>query len=157
MISHIELRSEESIDVRQYVHQRRVEKVVVSLDGEIKEIRSAFLKVMLWQHQLFCFIFLFVQILSRVVNRLIDCRVLYAIDVEKLSRYQLLQARDKFRSNPELQVTMVIPIYIQAKCLLVSRAKFQLEMLKEIFSLVSVCIMLLNYYKFMACVHFTRP
>ena len=45
MISHIELRSEESIDVRPYVHQRKVEKVVVSLDGEIKEIRTAFLKV----------------------------------------------------------------------------------------------------------------
>ena len=47
MISHIELRSEESIDVRQYVHQRKVDKVVVSLDGEIKEIRNAFLKVIL--------------------------------------------------------------------------------------------------------------
>lgn len=45
MISHIELRSEDSIDVRPYVHQRKVDKVVVSLDGEIKEIRNAFLKV----------------------------------------------------------------------------------------------------------------
>ena len=47
MISHIELRSEESIDVRPFVHQRKIDKVVVSLDGEIKEIRNAFLKVML--------------------------------------------------------------------------------------------------------------
>lgn len=47
MISHIELRSEESIDVRTYVHQRKIEKVVVSLDGEIKEIREGFLKVII--------------------------------------------------------------------------------------------------------------
>jgi len=109
MISHIELRSEDSIDVRQYVHQRKVEKVVVALDGEIKEIRSAFLKVhnIMSTSKIYgnCFA---VQILSRMVSRLINCKVLYAIDAEKLSRYQLLQARDKFRSNPELQVTTVI-------------------------------------------------
>ena len=29
---------------------------------------------------------------------------MYAIDPEKVSRFQLLQARDKFRSNPDLQV-----------------------------------------------------
>ena len=51
--------------------------------------------------------FVVVQILSRIVNRLVSHRVLYAIEPEKLSRYQLLQARDKFRSNPDLQVTMV--------------------------------------------------
>ena len=61
MISHIELRSEESIDVRAYVHKRKIDKVVVSLDGEIKEIRNAFLKVTTiivhrrWCIQSFCF------------------------------------------------------------------------------------------------------
>ena len=59
MISHIELRSEESIDVRPYVHQRKVEKVVVSLDGEIKEIRNAFLKVTIIVYVSLYIIFLF--------------------------------------------------------------------------------------------------
>ena len=121
MISHIELRSEESIDVRAYVHKRKIDKVVVSLDGEIKEIRNAFLKVTtIIVHRRWCiqsFVFLF-QILSRIVNRLVGHRVLYAIDPDKLSRYQLLQARDKFRSNPDLQVTMTTTNTYMCNCCL---------------------------------------
>lgn len=45
LIAHIELRGEDSLDVRQYVHERRVEKMVVPLEGEILEIRNIFKKV----------------------------------------------------------------------------------------------------------------
>ena len=46
-ISHIELRSEDSFDIQQYVHNRTVEKIVVPLVGPIQEVKEAFLKVKL--------------------------------------------------------------------------------------------------------------
>ncbi len=44
-IAHIELRSEESFDIRPYIHERKVEKMVVALDGEIMDIKTRFEKV----------------------------------------------------------------------------------------------------------------
>ena len=44
-ISQIELRSEDSFDIQRYVHERQVEKFVVPFQGEILEIKTAFLKV----------------------------------------------------------------------------------------------------------------
>jgi len=45
MISHIEIRSEESIDIKKYVHNRTVEKVVVPMSQELKDARKTFLEV----------------------------------------------------------------------------------------------------------------
>ena len=44
-IAHIELRSEESFDIQPYIHERKVEKMVVALDGEIMDIKTRFEKV----------------------------------------------------------------------------------------------------------------
>ena len=44
-ISQIELRSEDLFDIQRYVHERQVEKFVVPFQGEILEIKTAFLKV----------------------------------------------------------------------------------------------------------------
>ena len=44
-IGHIELRSEDSFDIQQYVHERKVEKIVVPLEGEILDVKNRFLKV----------------------------------------------------------------------------------------------------------------
>ena len=44
-IGHIELRSEDSHDIQPYVHERKVEKMVVPLEGEILEIKNKFQKV----------------------------------------------------------------------------------------------------------------
>ena len=44
-ISQIELRSEDSFDIQRYVHERQVEKFVVPFQGEILEVKTAFLKV----------------------------------------------------------------------------------------------------------------
>ena len=44
-IGHIELRSDDSFDIQQYVHERKVEKIVVPLEGEILDIKNRFLKV----------------------------------------------------------------------------------------------------------------
>ena len=44
-ISHIEIRSEESIDIRQYVHELKVEKIVVPLGDELKRVKEQYLSV----------------------------------------------------------------------------------------------------------------
>ncbi len=44
-VGQIELRSEDSFDIQQYVHQRKVEKIVVPLEGEILDIKTNFLRV----------------------------------------------------------------------------------------------------------------
>lgn len=41
----IELRTEDSFDIQRYVHERKVEKVIVPLEGEIAEVKNNFLKV----------------------------------------------------------------------------------------------------------------
>ncbi len=44
-IGHIELRSEESVDTQRYVNERSVDKIVVSLEGEILELKRSFAEV----------------------------------------------------------------------------------------------------------------
>ncbi|KAL0939259.1 ATP-dependent DNA helicase mph1 [Colletotrichum truncatum] len=45
-ISHIEIRTEDSIDIRQYVHQRNVDQVLLDPSDEIFEIRDLFSKAL---------------------------------------------------------------------------------------------------------------
>lgn len=44
-IGHIELRNEDSFDIQRYTHERKVEKIVVPLEGEIADVKNNFLKV----------------------------------------------------------------------------------------------------------------
>jgi len=44
-IAHIELRSEESFDIQPYTHERKVDKIVVPLEGTILNIKNRFEKV----------------------------------------------------------------------------------------------------------------
>ena len=44
-IGHIELRSDDSFDIQQYIHERKVEKIVVPLEGDILDIKNRFQKV----------------------------------------------------------------------------------------------------------------
>ncbi|XP_053291171.1 Fanconi anemia group M protein [Pleuronectes platessa] len=87
LISHIELRSEESPDIRAHSHQRSVEKVVVPLG----EALSA--------HQV-----RYLQVLEKFMSRLVQNRVMAHKDLRTLSKYQLILARDQFRKNPPPQV-----------------------------------------------------
>jgi ERCC4-related helicase len=47
LVSHIELRSDESIDIQQYNHGREINKFVVKLSDEILKIKNAFVDVRL--------------------------------------------------------------------------------------------------------------
>ena len=45
LISHIEIRTEESIDIKQYSHERKVDKVVVPLGEELTRIKEKYTRV----------------------------------------------------------------------------------------------------------------
>ena len=45
LISHIEIRTEESIDIKQYSHERKVDKVVVPLGEELTKVKEKYLHV----------------------------------------------------------------------------------------------------------------
>ncbi|XP_027857039.1 Fanconi anemia group M protein isoform X2 [Xiphophorus couchianus] len=83
LISHIELRSEESPDIQAHSHQRSVEKVVVPLGEKLSGHQARYL-----------------QVLERFMSRLVQNRVMGHKDLRALSKYQLILARDQFRKNP---------------------------------------------------------
>ncbi|XP_034714983.1 Fanconi anemia group M protein [Etheostoma cragini] len=83
LISHIELRSEESPDIQAHSHHRSVGKVVVPLG----EALSA--------HQV-----RYLQVLEKFMSRLVQNRVMAHKDLRTLSKYQIILARDQFRKNP---------------------------------------------------------
>ncbi|KAK3563242.1 hypothetical protein QTP86_019351 [Hemibagrus guttatus] len=83
LISHIELRSEESPDVQAHSHQRSVEKIVVPLGEALTGYRSRYL-----------------QVLERFTSRLTMMSVLNQRDLRSLTKYQVILAREQFRRNP---------------------------------------------------------
>ncbi len=48
LVSNIELRSEESVDIMPYIHQRQVEKIVVKLGDELEFFKTKFLRVSIY-------------------------------------------------------------------------------------------------------------
>ena len=74
LISHIEIRSEEALDIQQYLHERKMEKIVVSLEGEILEIKNVFKRVSIINYSIYNLILVFIYctlyILWIVINKL---------------------------------------------------------------------------------------
>ncbi|TMS21548.1 Fanconi anemia group M protein [Larimichthys crocea] len=83
LISHIELRSDESPDIQAHSHQRSVDKVVVPLGEALTAHQARYL-----------------QVLEKFMSRLVQNRVMGHKDLRTLSKYQLILARDQFRKNP---------------------------------------------------------
>ncbi|XP_028830635.1 Fanconi anemia group M protein isoform X2 [Denticeps clupeoides] len=88
LISHIELRSEESPDIQAHSHQRSLEKVVVPLGETLSQYQNRY-----------------IQVLERFTSRLTQMRVLCHRDLRSLTKYQLILSRQQFRSNPPQQIT----------------------------------------------------
>lgn len=81
-ISRIEIRTEESIDIRQYVHLRRVETVLFEYSEEIVMIMSLYSKA-----------------IQPVLNRLNSMNAYWAKDTMTLTPYGCNQARLKWNSS----------------------------------------------------------
>lgn len=82
-ISHIESRSADDSDVKKYTHARQEEVIVCRLSNQITEVKTLFMKVF-----------------QRIVHRLFTGNVIQYRDPEKLTRWYVLQAREKFRESP---------------------------------------------------------
>lgn len=83
LISHIELRTDESSEIKMYSFERKVEKIVVPLGEELKSVEAQY-----------------VELLESVVNRLLKQKVLYRQNIKSLSKFIILKCRDEFRQNP---------------------------------------------------------
>ncbi|XP_026185210.1 Fanconi anemia group M protein isoform X2 [Mastacembelus armatus] len=87
LISHIELRSEESPDIQAHSHQRSVEKVVVPFGDVLSAHQARYL-----------------QVLEKFMSRLVQNRLMAHKDLRTLTKYQLILARDQFRKNPPAHI-----------------------------------------------------
>lgn len=85
LISHVEIRSDESADIKRYIRDRLVEKIVVPITEELKNIKNTFM-----------------EILRNIVNRLYHKKALWQNDPEKISKFLLLKAREQWRLNNAL-------------------------------------------------------
>uniref|UniRef100_UPI00398EBD50 Fanconi anemia group M protein isoform X2 n=1 Tax=Pristiophorus japonicus TaxID=55135 RepID=UPI00398EBD50 len=83
MISHLEVRSEDSMDIQPYSHQRHVEKFVVLLGTELIAMQS-----------------LYLQVLEAFTRRLLKAGALLHKDIANLTKYQIVLSREQFRRNP---------------------------------------------------------
>jgi len=83
LISHIELRTDDSPDIRPYTHERRVEKIVVPLGDDLAVARDTYL-----------------NFLDVVISRLKRSSVIYNREAKSFSKFLILKARDAFRQNP---------------------------------------------------------
>ncbi|CAE1313197.1 FANCM [Acanthosepion pharaonis] len=83
LISHIELRTDDSSEIKMYSFERKVEKIVVPLGEELKSVEAQY-----------------VELLESVVNRLLKQKVLYRQNIKSLSKFIILKCRDEFRQNP---------------------------------------------------------
>ncbi|XP_046711923.1 Fanconi anemia group M protein [Silurus meridionalis] len=88
LISHIELRSEESPDVQAHSHQRTLDKIVVPLGESLTGYQSRY-----------------IQVLERFTSRLTQMSVLNLRDLRSLTKYQVILAREQFRRNPPSNLT----------------------------------------------------
>ncbi|KAK3741292.1 hypothetical protein QZH41_012592 [Actinostola sp. cb2023] len=85
LISHMELRSEDSPDIQAYTHDRTVDKIVVALGEDIIRIKTQFLKAS--------------PVLEGIVGRLFCNRALWQKDPQRVTKFMLLSGRDQFRKR----------------------------------------------------------
>ncbi|TDZ74349.1 ATP-dependent DNA helicase MPH1 [Colletotrichum trifolii] len=94
-ISHIEIRTEDSIDIRQYVHSRNVEQVVLDPSDEMCEIKDLFSKA-----------------LKPLMDKLTQQNIYYGRDPMAITTYGILKQQQEWfnnvgrRANPGVQFMM---------------------------------------------------
>lgn len=87
LIAHIELRTEDSIDIQQYSFERKIEKIVVPMGDELNRVKTQY-----------------VRVLESVTQRLRQHGVLFCSDLSKLTKFIVLKSRDAFRQNPPVSL-----------------------------------------------------
>ncbi|KAL2158553.1 hypothetical protein VTH06DRAFT_4320 [Thermothelomyces fergusii] len=82
-ISHVEIRTEESIDIRQYVHSRNIDTVTFDPSDEMHQVRDLFSKA-----------------LKPLVDKLSSQNIYYGRDPMSLTTYGLLKSRNEWMAGP---------------------------------------------------------
>ncbi|KAK3950691.1 ATP-dependent DNA helicase [Pseudoneurospora amorphoporcata] len=82
-ISHVEIRTEESIDIRQYVHSRDINTITFDPSDEMMEVRDLFSKA-----------------LKPLVIKLSSQNIYYGRDPMSLTTYGLMKARNEWMAGP---------------------------------------------------------
>ncbi|KAK1969927.1 type III restriction enzyme [Colletotrichum sublineola] len=94
-ISHIEIRTEDSIDIRQYIHQRNVEQVILDPSDEMCEIKDLFSKA-----------------LKPLMDKLTQQNIYYGRDPMAITTYGLVKQQQEWfatvgrKANPGMQFMM---------------------------------------------------
>ncbi|XP_015904384.2 Fanconi anemia group M protein homolog isoform X1 [Parasteatoda tepidariorum] len=83
LISHVELRTEDSEDVKQYTHIRDIEKIVIPLGDQLNEVKSRFL-----------------DIINIYLKRLTQRGVISSRNPTSLTKFQILKMREDFAQHP---------------------------------------------------------
>lgn len=83
LIAHVEIRTEESIDVRPYMHQKKIESVLVDLGEDLLKIRAIVEK----------------ELILPFLNRLCDQGVLFEREPSRIGKAMLLRLRELFRQR----------------------------------------------------------
>ncbi|OTA79746.1 hypothetical protein M434DRAFT_401993 [Hypoxylon sp. CO27-5] len=96
-ISHVEIRTEESIDIRQYVHQRDEDIVVLDPSDEMNHIKELFSKA-----------------LKPLVDKLSEQNIYYGRDPMSLTTYGLLQARKDWMARAGQRVNQGVKFMMMA-------------------------------------------
>ncbi|KAL1919923.1 uncharacterized protein VTP21DRAFT_1855 [Calcarisporiella thermophila] len=81
-ISRIEIRTEESLDIRQYIHRRTIEPIVIPLNTTITSLRDRFS-----------------QIMNIFLRRLNNAQAFHETDPNRVTRYLVLMARNRYRET----------------------------------------------------------
>lgn len=85
-IGKVEIRTEESLDIRQYIHRKNVETVTIDLSDEIVALKDAFGKC-----------------LKPILDDLRSKNACYLTDVEKLTAYTVMAAKNSWTQTPAAQ------------------------------------------------------
>ena len=80
-IEHVEIRTEESLDIRPFIHKKNIESVVVELSPQILEVKDLFERC----------------VMSHFICRLVQAKVLYESVAEKIGKAMLLKLREAYR------------------------------------------------------------
>ncbi|KAM6273569.1 Fanconi anemia group M protein [Porphyrio hochstetteri] len=96
LIAQIEVCAEDSPEIQPYSHERQVEKIIVPLGEELVGIQNAY-----------------IQVLETFAGRLIKTGVLTRRDIPRLTKYQIILARDQYRKNPSSQTVGIHPGIIE--------------------------------------------
>ncbi|KAK3330231.1 hypothetical protein B0H66DRAFT_51600 [Apodospora peruviana] len=96
-ISHVEIRTEDSLDIRQYVHLRNIDTMTFDPSHEMLEVRDLFSKA-----------------LKPLVSKLTSQNIYYGRDPMSLTTYGLLKARQEWMNGPGRQVNQGVKFMMMA-------------------------------------------